>query len=166
MKKNIILCLALVATLFSCQNGSQKEIESLSERCTSDSTMCFKVPSYMMKTKEDAMSIQFEGDKKIVKIMKTELPDKWDMCSFAQYLIGNNRGNLTLVEQNDSLMVYEIHKGATRLSACVFSLHERNGYSVLLTTIGLNAKVHDEIGETIYCTRIEDEQGSAVISPN
>lgn len=162
MKKNIILCLALLAILFSCQNGSQ----NLSERCTSDFTMCFKVPSYMMKTKEDAMSIQFEGNKKLVNIMKTELPDKWDMCAFAQYLIGNNRVNLTLVEQNDSLMVYEIHKGATRLSAYVFSLHERNGYSILLTTFGLNAKVHNEIGEAIYCTRIEDEQDSAVISPN
>lgn len=143
--------MAMALPLVCCHNGSKKEIEKLSDCCTSDSTMCFKVPSYMFKQKEDTKSVLYTGDKKIVQIMKTELPDKWDMHSFAQHMIGDRRGNMTLVSQNDTLLVYEIQKGITHLSAFTFSLHERNGYSVLLTTFGINKELHIAIGEAIRC---------------
>ena len=117
----------------------------------SDSAMCFKVPSYMYKQKEDTKSVLYNGNKKLVQIMKTELPDKWNMHSFAQHMIGDRRADMTLVSQNDSLLVYEIQKGITHLSAFAFSLHERNGYSVLLTTYGLNKELHIAIGESIRC---------------
>lgn len=161
MKKICIVCMALVLSLGSCQNGSKKEIENLKDCCTSDSTMCFKVPSFMYKQKEDTKSILFEGNKKKVQIMKTELPDEWDMYSFAQQMIGDRRGDMTLVSQNDSLLVYEIQKGITHLSAFAFSLHERNGYSVLLTTFGLSEELHIAMGKAIQCKEKECENGKA-----
>lgn len=151
MKKSIVVCIALAISLASCHNGSKKEIENLKEGCTSDMTMCFKVPSCMYKQKEDSKSVFYVGQKKLVQIMKTELPDTWNMKAFAQHMIAGKQGDLTLVSQNDTLMVYEIQKGLTRIPAFVFSLHERNGYSVLLTTFGLNEDVHTAIGNAIKC---------------
>ena len=132
-------------------DGNEKEIVELKDVCSSDSTICFKVPYYMHKQKEDSKSILFEGNKKLVQIMKTVLPDKWNMHSFAQHMIGNKRGEMTLVSQNDSLLVYEIQKGITHLPAFAFSLLERNGYSVLLTTFGLNEELHLKVSKTINC---------------
>ena len=145
MKKTVTVLMTFTSLLTGCynwNNGNKNEIETLNYVCTSDSTMCFKVPYYMHKQKEDSKSILYEGNKKLVQIMKTELPDKWNMHSFAQHMIGNKRGEMTLVSQNDSLLVYEIQKGITHLPAFAFSLLERNGYSVLLTTFGLNEELH------------------------
>lgn len=154
MKKTVIIFMILTSLLTGCHNrnnGNNNEVENLKYVCTSDSTMCFKVPTYMYKQKEDSKSILYEGNKKLVQIMKTELPDKWNMHSFAQHMIGNKRGEMTLVSQNDSLLVYEIQKGITHLPAFAFSLLERNGYSVLLTTFGLNEELHLKVSKTINC---------------
>ena len=168
MEKRIIICLALLVTLLSCKNGNQKEIESLSDCFTSDSLMRYKIPSYMVKTKEDSTSVWYEGNNKLVLIMRTAAPNQWDMTSFAQVLIGDNRKNLTLVEKNDSLMVFEIQKGAITLPAYIFSVHERDGNSVLLTTLGLNATLHKKMGDAIFCTSIlkENENENLDLSIN
>lgn len=154
MKKTVTVLMTFTSLLTGCyngNNGNKNEIEILNYVCTSDSTMCFKVPYYMHKQKEDSKSILYEGNKKLVQIMKTELPDKWNMHSFAQHMIGNKRGEMTLVSQNDSLLVYEIQKGITHFPAFAFSLLERNGYSVLLTTFGLNEELHLKVSKTINC---------------
>lgn len=158
MKKIIIACIVLAFFIVSCQNGRKKEIENLKECYISDSTMYFKIPSYMYKRKEDSIAIFYEGNDRHLGIMKTKLPYKWDMYSFAQRMIGNNRRELTLVSENDSLLAYEIQKGLIHIPAATISVYKKSGYSILLYTFGLDKDLHMIIGSSIQCKSVVENK--------
>lgn len=144
MKKKILCLIIVIITLFACKNKSHIMIEYKNY----DATLCFGVPSYMYKIKEDNNSMLFEGDEKFVNYMWNKAEYGWDIDKFSQNLTqGNN--DLTLVEKNDTLIVYEIHKGTITIPALTFSLQERNGYSILVTTMGISLANHLNITNSI-----------------
>lgn len=147
-KKNLQTFLIPLILFSSCQNRSGKSAEMLTYY-TSDSTISCKVPSYMSLTKKDHESVLFQGNQKLVQIIKTSSPHNWDLEKFAQSLIGNKRSELTLTESNDTLIVYEIQKGIITIPAHIFSLHERNGYSIMVMTLGLNLSTHNTISNSV-----------------
>ena len=151
MKKQLIFICTCAILFFSCHNRTKETIESMSEYHTSDNIMYCKVPASLHLTKEDSHSLQFEDGKKIVKIMITDSSNGWNLSGFAEQMVGNMRSKLTLVELNDSVIAYEIQKGITTIPAQMFSVYERNGYSVLLTTMGIDLDVHKAMGRTILC---------------
>ena len=121
----------IVITLFACKNKAYDMIEYKN----SETSLCFNVPSYMHKSKEDNSSMLFEGN-------------GWDIDKFSQKMTKDSEG-LTLVEKNDTLIVYEIHKGVVTMPALIFSLQERNGYSILVTTMGISRTNHQTITSSI-----------------
>lgn len=148
MKKELLTLLGILIIWGACQNRNDKSVE-MSMYYTSDSTMCCKVPSYMSLTKKDHESVLFQGNHKLVQIIKTSSPHNRDLEKFAQRLIGNNRSNLTLTEHNDTLIIYEIQKGSITIPAHIFSLHERNGFSIMVMTLGLNLSTHNAISNSV-----------------
>lgn len=81
----------------------------MTEYKNSSKTLCFKVPSYMYKTKEDNSSMLFNGDDKIVNFMWTKIENSWNIEKFAQQMTKGTKG-LTIVEKTDTLIVYEIQR--------------------------------------------------------
>ncbi len=144
MKKNALFFIIIVV-LSACQN---KGLE-MTEYENSNKTLTFNIPSYMHKTDEDNSSMRFEGNKKFVNIMWNKLENSWDIERFSQHLTENTEG-LTLVEKNDTLIVYEIQKGMVTLPALIFSLHERSNYSILVTTMGIGKSNHQIITNSIH----------------
>lgn len=149
MRKKIIFLIGVIATLFSCQN----QVEDMSEYSNSDKTIFCKIPVYMKLTKETTKSLLFEGNRKLVNIMWMESAngDKWDIEKFTQQMIGGNSSNLTLVEHNDTLIAYEIQKGMTTIPAHIISLHEKDGYSIMVCTMGMSMETHQSISNAIRC---------------
>lgn len=142
--KKVIFLIVMTMLLFACQNSKME----MSEYFNSSRTLSFKVPSYMHMAKEDNSSMRFEGNNKFVNFMWNNSGNNWDVEKFAQHITQNSNG-LTLVEKNDTLIAYEIQKGVVTLPALVFSLHNRNGYSILVTTMGLGKTKHQMITNSI-----------------
>jgi hypothetical protein len=134
----------IVITLFACKNKAYDMIEYKN----SETSLCFNVPSYMHKSKEDNSSMLFEGNGKFVNFMWNKSENGWDIDKFSQKMTKDSEG-LTLVEKNDTLIVYEIHKGVVTMPALIFSLQERNGYSILVTTMGISRTNHQTITGSI-----------------
>ena len=144
MKQKILYIIMIVITLFACKNKAYDMIEYKN----SETSLCFNVPSYMHKSKEDNSSMLFEGNGKFVNFMWNKSENGWDIDKFSQKMIKDSEG-LTLVEKNDTLIVYEIHKGVVTMPALIFSLQERNGYSILVTTMGISRTNHQTITSSI-----------------
>lgn len=142
--KQKILCTVIAVTLFSCKNKSL----DMTEYKDSKSSLCFNIPSYMHKAKEDDSSMLFEGNGKFVNLMWNKSENGWDIEKFSQKITRGGEG-MTLVEKNDTLIVYEIQKGVVTIPALIFSLQERNGYSILVTTMGISKTSHQTITESI-----------------
>ena len=151
MKKIYLYSIVLII-FCACKNQVNEKI-SMQKFCTSDSTLCCQIPTFMVLTKEESNSLLFSGNNKIVNIMMTELPNELNLEKYAQQLTENNRSDLTLVEYNDSLISYEIQKGIVTMPALIFSLHKCNGYSIVVTTMGLNLNVHNSISHSIMCKK-------------
>ena len=134
----------IVITLFACNNKAYDMIEYKNL----ETSLCFNVPSYMHKSKEEDSSILFEGNGKFVNFMWNKSEYGWDIDKFSQKMTKGREG-LTLVEKNDTLIVYEIHKGVVTMPALIFSLQERNGYSILVTTMGISRTNHQTITSSI-----------------
>ena len=146
MKKGLFIFLYVVS-INACQNEANK----MSEYSTSDSIVSIQIPSYLDLTKTDTYSMQFEGKEKIAKMMITDSDNGWDMVGFTNDWVGNMRSKLTLIEQNDSIIAFEINKGITHIPAQIVSVYRRNGYSIMLATMGINLATHKAIGNSIQC---------------
>lgn len=144
MKQKILCTVMIVVSLFACKNKGLDMIEYKNTK----TSLCFNVPSYMHKSKEDNSSMLFEGNEHFINFMWKESENGWDIDKFAQKITKGSEG-LTLVEKNDTLIIYEIQKGVVRLPALIFSLKERNGYSVLVTTMGISKTNHQTITNSI-----------------
>lgn len=139
MKQKILYL--IIATIFlACK---EKDFDMI-EYKNSKTSLCFNVPSYMHKSKEDNSSMIFQGNGKFVNFMWTKSENGWDIDKFSQRMTEGNT-DLTLVEKNDTLIVYEIHKSAVTMPALIFSLQERNGYAILVTTMGISRTNHQTI---------------------
>ena len=152
MKKcRLSILLLFLAILGACGNHSNQDIETMSEYCTNDSFLCCKIPSFLQLTKTDGQSMQFEGNKKFAKVMIVSSYDRAVKDDFVQQLVGNNRSKLTVIEENDTITAFEIQRGITIIPAQVVSIYQRNGYAVLLATMGVDIDLHKTIGTTIKC---------------
>ncbi len=144
MKQRVLCIIMIIITLYACKN----KVFDMMEYKNSETSLCFNVPSYMYKSKEDDSSMLFEGDGKFVNFMWNKSENGWDIDKFSQKMTKGSAG-LTLVEKNDSLIVYEIQKGVVTMPALIFSLRERNGYSILVTTMGISRTNHQTISNSI-----------------
>ncbi len=148
MKTKLFL-LSIALLMASCyQNEPNVE---LYEYSNADSSIVCGIPSYMNKMKEDSYSMSFSGDDKLVNIMFSATGESWEMEKYAHHLIGENIVNLTLVEHNDSMMVYEIQNGMATLHAFTFSQFSCGGKSILVTTMGIDKDTHLAIKNSIRC---------------
>ena len=155
MNKNLFV-IALLSLLFgACQNKSDQIIEYMSEYYTTDSVLCCKAPSNLSLTRTEGHSLQFEGGKKIAKVMIIPIANRIVKDDFAQKMVGDFRSKMTLVEDNDSISAYEIQRGMTTIPAQMVSVYNRNGYAVILTTMGVDLKVHKAMGQSIRCKKKE-----------
>lgn len=143
--------LAILTFFCSCVNNSNNEIESMSEYCTNDSFLCCSIPSFLHLTKADGQSMQFEGNKKFAKVMIVSSSERSVKDVYVEQLVGNNRSKLTVVEENDTITAFEIQRGMTTIPAQIVSIYKRNGYAVLLATMGIDLDLHKTIGKTIKC---------------
>lgn len=144
--KSKILLFSVIALLISCHNN----IVQMSHYNYDDWALSIDVPNSLNFTKKDNYSLQFEGNKKILKVMRTQIGEQWDLTEFANQIVGSNRSKLSLKEQNDSLIVYEISKGIINMPAHIFSVHNINGYSILVFTYGLSLDTHNLICKSIH----------------
>ena len=96
-------------------------------------------------------SLLFEGGDKMAKVMIIPIANRMVKDDFAQRLVGDFQSKMTLVEDNDSISAYEIQRGMTTIPAQMVSVHNRNGYAVILTTMGVDLKVHKAMGQSIRC---------------
>ncbi|MDY6230409.1 MAG: hypothetical protein SPL77_06025 [Prevotella sp.] len=158
MKKQISIIMAVAAILCSCHNRTKEAIDSMSEYQTADSVLYCKVPSFLHLTRTEEHSLQFEGDKKIAKVMIVPYVNRWVKDDFAQKMIGDFRSKMTLVEENDSITAYEIQRGMTVIPAQMVSVYKRNGYAVILTTMGISLEIHKAMGQSIRCKAKEDKK--------
>ena len=154
---SLCICLAILTIFCSCVNNSNNEINSMSEYCTNDSFLCCSIPSFLHLTKADGQSMQFEGNKKFAKVMIVSSYDRSVKDVYVEQLVGNNRSKLTAVEENDSITAFEIQRGMTTIPAQIVSIYKRNGYAVLLATMGIDIDLHKTIGKTIKCNANGDE---------
>lgn len=159
MKIRIIYLITIIAILCSCQNRAEKAIESMSEYYTVDSVLYCKAPSYLSLTRIEGHSLQFEGGDKVAKVMIIPIANRMVKDDFAQKMVGDFRSKMTLVENNDSISAYEIQRGMTTIPAQMVSVYNRNGYAVILTTMGVDLKVHKVMGQSIRCKKKEPGDG-------
>lgn len=139
-----------------CQNRTENNIETMIEYNTEDSLLYLKIPNTLELIKKDKQSLLFQGDEKAVMIAITDMSNKWDKDLFVDQFISSNQSELNIVEQNDSITAYEIKKGAFSIPAQIVSVHERNDYSVLVATIGIDLQSHKAIGQSIRCIMKDD----------
>ena len=144
MKQKVLCITMLITIMFGCKNKDCDMIEYKN----SETSLCFNVPSYMHKSKENNSSMLFEGNEKFVNFMWNKSENGWDLDKFSQKMTKDSE-DLTLVEKNDTLIVYEIQKGIATMPALIFSLQERNGYSILTTTMGISKTNHQTITNSI-----------------
>ncbi len=147
----LTIILTIVVILCSCGNNSSNEIDSMSEYCTNDSFLCCKIPSFLHLIEKDGQSMKFEGSKKFAKIMIVSSYDRSVKDFFVDQLVGNDRFKMTVIEENDTITAFEIQRGMTTIPAQVVSIYNRNGYAVLLATMGIDIDLHKTIGKTIKC---------------
>lgn len=159
MKIRIIYFITIIAILCSCQNRAEKDIESMSEYYTVDSVLYCKAPSYLNLTRMEGHSLQFEGGDKVAKVMIIPIANRIVKDDFAQKMVGDFRSKMTLVEDNDSISAYEIQRGMTTIPAQMVSVYSRNGYAVILTTMGVDLKIHKAMGQSIRCKKKVHEGG-------
>jgi len=160
MKKRIIIIMAVVAILCSCLNRTNGIIEAMLEYKTADSVLYCKVPSYLNLTRTEEHSLQFEGGKKMAKVMIIPFADRWVKDDYANKMVGDFRSKMTLVENNDSITAYEIQRGMTVIPAQMVSVYKRNGYAVILATMGIDLEVHKAMGQSIRCKAKETKNES------
>ena len=160
MKKQLSIIVAVAAILCSCHNRTKEAIESMSEYKTADSVLCCKAPAYLHLTRTDGHSLQFEGGKKMAKVMIIPSADRWIKDDYANKMVGDFRSKMTLVEDNDSITAYEIQRGMTVIPAQMVSVYKRNGYSVILATMGVDLDVHKAMGQSIRCKAKENKDKS------
>ena len=158
MKKNLFV-LSTLLLLSSCQNRTEKTIESMSGYYTTDSVLYCKVPSFLSLTRTEEHSLQFDGGNKLAKVMIIPEANRMVKDGFAQQMVGDSRSKMTLVEDNESISAYEIQRGMTTIPAQMVSVHNRNGYAVILTTMGVDLKVHKAMGQSIRCKKKVHEGG-------
>ena len=142
--KKILIFTILITSLFACKNNDIQ----MSDYTISDQTISYKIPSYMHKTKEDNSSVLFEGNNKLVNLMWTSNENGWNLERFAQHFTKDN-DELTLVEKNDTVITYEIQKGAIKVPALAFSLHKRKNNSIIIMTMGIATKERQAITNSI-----------------
>lgn len=159
MKIRIIYFITIIAILCSCQNRAEKDIESMSEYYTVDSVLYCKAPSYLNLTRMEGHSLQFEGGDKVAKVMIIPIANRIVKDDFVQKIVGDFRSKMTLVEDNDSISAYEIQRGMTTIPAQMVSVYNRNGYAVILTTMGVDLKIHKTMGQSIRCKKKVHEGG-------
>lgn len=150
-------CILLALLVCACQNRVNKTIESMLEYKTIDSVLCINVPSYLHLTRTEGHSLQFEGGEKMAKVMIVPSVDRWIKDDYANKMVGDFRSKMTLVEDNDSITAYEIRRGMTIIPAQMVSIYKRNGYAVILTTMGVDLNVHKAMGLSIRCKPKENE---------
>ena len=160
MKKQLSIIVAVAAILCSCHNRTKEAIESMSEYKTADSVLCCKAPAYLHLTRTDGHSLQFEGGKKMAKVMIIPSADRWVKDDYANKMVGDFRSKMTLVEDNDSITAYEIQRGMTVIPAQMVSVYKRNGYTVILATMGVDLDVHKAMGQSIRCKAKENKDKS------
>lgn len=160
MKKLLSIIVAVAAILCSCHNRTKEAIESMSEYKTADSVLCCKAPAYLHLTRTDGHSLQFEGGKKMAKVMIIPSADRWVKDDYANKMVGDFRSKMTLVEDNDSITAYEIQRGMTVIPAQMVSVYKRNGYTVILATMGVDLDVHKAMGQSIRCKAKENKDKS------
>ena len=151
MKKSCLIIGAVAIGLYSCQNRTEKAIESMSGYYTADSVLYCKVPSNLSLIRTDGHSLQFEGGKKSARVMIIPIANRMVKDDFAQRMVGDFRSKMTLVEDNDSISAYEIQRGITTIPAQMVSVYNRNGYAIILATMGIDLKVHKAMGQSIRC---------------
>ena len=122
---------------------------------TTDSVLYCKVPSFLSLTRTEEHSLQFDGGNKLAKVMIIPEANRMVKDGFAQQMVGDSRSKMTLVEDNDSISAYEIQRGMTTIPAQMVSVYNRNGYAVILTTMGIDLKVHKAMGQSIRCKEKE-----------
>ena len=123
----------------------------MSEYITADSVLYCKAPAYLHITGSEGHSLQFEGGRKIAKVMIISSADRWIKDDYANKIVGDSRSKMTLVEENDSITAYEIQRGMTVIPAQMVSVYKRNGYAVILVTIGVELDIHKAMGQSIRC---------------
>ena len=160
MKKQLSIIVAVAAILCSCHNRTKEAIESMSEYKTADSVLCCKAPAYLHLTRTDGHSLQFEGGKKMAKVMIIPSADRWVKDDYANKMVGDFRSKMTLVEDNDSITAYEIQRGMTAIPAQMVSVYKRNGSTVILATMGVDLDVHKAMGQSIRCKAKENKDKS------
>ena len=153
----LTVILTIVVILCSCVNNPIKEIDTMSEYCTNDSFLCCKIPSFLHLTNTNGHSMQFEGNKKFAKVMIVSSYDRTVKDFYVEQLVGNNRGKLSVIEENDTITAFEIQRGVTTIPAQVVSIYKRNGYAVLLATMGIDINLHKTIGKTIRCNACDNK---------
>lgn len=159
MNKNLFVIASFSLLFGACQNKSDQMIESMSEYYTADSVLCCKAPSNLSLTRMEGYSLQFEGGDKVAKVMIIPIANRIVKDDFAQKMVGDFRSKMTLVEDNDSISAYEIQRGMTTIPAQMVSVYNRNGYAVILTTMGIDLKIHKAMGQSIRCKKKEHEDG-------
>lgn len=151
MRFFIVYFISIIATLCSCQNRTENAIESMSEYSTTDSVLICKVPSFLSLTQAEDHSLQFAGGNKMAKVMIIPVANRVVKDDLVQQMVGDFRTKMTLVEDNDSISAYEIQRGMTTIPAQMVSVYNRNGYAVILATMGIDLKVHKAMGQSIRC---------------
>ena len=152
--RQISIIVAIATFLCSCHNHTNEMIEY----CTDDSVICCKVPSYLQLTKTEGHTLYFEGNKRIAKILIVPSADRETKDFYINNIVGDSRSEISLVEDNDSITAYEIQRGMISIPAYIISMHERNGYAVMLVTYGIDLDIHKTMGIYIQCkTRNKNE---------
>lgn len=149
--KKYLFVLSSLLLLSSCKNRIKNTIESMSGYYTADSVLYCKVPSFLNLTSTLDHSLQFEGGDKMAKVMIIPVANRNVKDNFTQQMVGDFRSKLTLIEDNDSISAYEIQRGLTTIPAQMVSVYNRNGYAVILVTMGIELKIHKAMGQSIKC---------------
>lgn len=145
MKKQLLLLISLITFLISCNKSNVQFFKYTHDEWS----LSIDIPQSMCLTKTDNYSLQFEGNQRIVKILRAKPGDKWNLEKFANSIVGSNGSQLTLNTKNDTLIAYEISKGLSVIPAHIFSIHSIEGFSILVFTYGFSVETHINICNSI-----------------
>ena len=159
--RQISIIVAIATFLCSCHNHTNEMIEY----CTDDSVICCKVPSYLQLTKTEGHTLYFEGNKRIAKILIVPSADRETKDFYINNIVGDSRSEISLVEDNDSITAYEIQRGMISIPAYIISMHERNGYAVMLVTYGIDLDIHknDFNGQNVLHHAVRLKQKESIL---
>lgn len=162
--KQFSFLISLLGIFVACQDYSNSSNQNVSEFYTLDSSMVVSLPYNASLLTSSDNSLAYEYDKKLYKVIREDITESWNLLGLVKDMAGDSKLKLSILENNDSIVVSKFTNGQFSFIGFVASQFERDGYKILLITYGIDKKQHQQIASSIKCLNNSSNNPKSSIS--